>query len=321
MRQLPGQYVLSKFYTYAGEPVFRKFDGTYNASCNICREGKSWLKKKRLFYYPSTNTFFCFNCSRSWNALNWIQASSGLTRQEIELEIQNKECGLDLSRQLSSSDKLQRKEKPSLPYDSINLFDNQQYQHYQHNSDYNKALEYLKERKLDTAINKSNAYYVSLTDHFHKNRLCIPYLNRERKIVFYQTRALDGSEPRYLNKIGYDKTCFGVERININIDSIFIFEGPLDAMFVKNGVSLAGLTINDTQKKQLSEFTFHEKIWVLDNPQKDQAAKGKIIDLIKAKQKVFRWPNNSPYKDFNEWAVKEGTNEIPYEYILKSLYV
>jgi hypothetical protein len=321
MRQLPGQYVLSKFYTYAGEPVFRKFDGTYNASCNICREGRSWLKKKRLFFYPTTNTFYCFNCSKSWNALSWIQASSGLTRQEIELEIQNKESGFDLSRQMNSFGKNNKKEKPPLPYDSINLLDNQQYQHYKNNSYYIQALDYLKERKLDTAINKSSSYYISLTDHFHKNRLCIPYLSRDRKILFYQTRALDGSEPRYLNKIGYDKTCFGLERIDTNLDYIFIFEGPIDAMFVKNGVCLAGLTMNDTQKKQLSEFTFHEKIWVLDNPQKDHASKDKILELIQAKQKVFRWPVNSPYKDFNEWAVKEGTNEIPYDFILKSLYV
>jgi hypothetical protein len=86
-------------------------------------------------------------------------------------------------------------------------------------------------------------------------------------------------------------------------------------------VSLAGLSINELQRKQLSEFPLHEKIWVLDNPNKDDAAKQKIFELLSAKEKVFRWPSNSPYKDFNEWAVKEGIDEIPYDFIIKSLYV
>lgn len=320
MRQLPGQYVLSKFYAYAGEPTFRKFDGTYNASCPVCREGKSWLKKKRLFYYPSTNTFYCFNCSKSWNAINWIQDSSGLTRQEIELEAYNGDHSLDVSRQITNF-KAPRKEKPTLPYDSINLFNINQITHYTNNDQVKTALNYIKSRRLDTAINKCSSYYISLTDFFHKNRLCIPYIDRRGKILFYQTRALDNSEPRYLNKIGYDKTCFGLDKIDPNLDYIFIFEGPVDAMFVKNGISLAGLTMTNLQQNQLAEFPFHEKIWVLDNPSKDEAAKQKIFDLISAKEKVFRWPSNCSYKDFNEWAVKEGKDEIPFNYIIDSLYV
>jgi hypothetical protein len=138
--------------------------------------------------------------------------------------------------------------------------------------------------------------------------------------VFYQTRSVDGSEPRYLNKIGSDKSVFNLDRIDINLDKIFLFEGPVDAMFVKNGVSLAGLVMTKTQESQLSEFLFHEKICVLYNPQNFEAAKDKIFQLLKAKQKVFRWPQNSPYKDFNEWAVKEGRDEIPLEFIVNSLY-
>jgi DNA primase len=319
MKVLPGTYVLSKFYTLAGEPTFRKFDGNYNASCPICREGKSWLKKKRLYFYPSTSSFYCFNCNRSWNAWNWIQESSGLSKEEIELEAFRGNIAVDVTDHIGQSKQI-RKEKPNLPYDSVNLLDPLQQRYYRNSSSFAKALEYLKKRRLDTAINKANNLYISFTDHFHKDRLCVPYLDRCNKVVFYQTRSLDGSEPRYLNKIGYDKAVFGLERIDSNLDKIFLFEGPLDAMFVKNGASLAGLSLTNVQEKQLSEFPFHEKIWVLDNPKKDEAAKEKIFKLLSAKQKVFRWPSNNPYKDFNEWAVAEGMNEIPFENILNSLY-
>jgi hypothetical protein len=319
MRQLPENYILSKFYSLAGEPTFRKFDGNYNASCPICREGKSWLKKKRLYFYPTTSSFYCFNCNKSWNAFNWIKESSNLTKEEIELEAFSSGLAVNVLER-GRNNKIVKKEKPNLPHDSINLNDQQQIGYYKSSTHFQLALEYIKSRRLDSAINKSDNFYISLTDHFHKNRLCIPYYDRNRHIIFYQTRSLENEEPRYLNKIGYDKSVFGVDRIDSNLDYIFLFEGPIDAMFVKNGVSLAGLSLTHTQEKQLLEFPFHEKIWILDNPSKDQAAKEQIFNLLNAKQKVFRWPLNSPYKDFNEWAVKEGTDEIPFDYILKSLY-
>ena len=125
MRQLPGSYVLNKFYTLAGEPTFRKFDGIYNASCPICREGKSWLKKKRLYFYPSTSSFFCFNCNKAWSALNWISEAGSLTREEVELEAHNQNFSIDITNNISFT-KLVKRERPILPHDSININDVQQ---------------------------------------------------------------------------------------------------------------------------------------------------------------------------------------------------
>ena len=275
MRQLPGSYVLNKFYTLAGEPTFRKFDGIYNASCPICREGKSWLKKKRLYFYPSTSSFFCFNCNKAWSALNWISEAGSLTREEVELEAHNQNFSIDITNNISFT-KLVKRERPILPHDSININDVQQQHFYKDNKYFQLALNYLDQRRLRSACNKNECYYISLTDNFHKNRLCIPYYDRNSKILFYQTRSVDGSEPRYLNKIGCDKTVFGINRVSTDLDKIFLFEGPIDAMFVKNGVSLAGLTMTSIQEKQFMEFPFHEKIWILDNPKIDTAAKEKI---------------------------------------------
>ena len=97
MRQLPGSYILNKFYTYSGAPAYNKFTSTYYASCPICREGKSFLKKKRLYYYPTSNTFYCFNCSRSWHALAWIEAVSGMSREEIEAEVLSGNTSFDIT--------------------------------------------------------------------------------------------------------------------------------------------------------------------------------------------------------------------------------
>jgi hypothetical protein len=314
--KIPDTYVLNKFYAYSGEPEYKKYDNTYNAGCPICREGKSWGNKKRLYYYPQSNTFYCFNCSRSWSALNWLCDACNLTPDEIYAEIEDTNFSLDISKKIDFLKPNKKKDIPSLPYDSINLFDKTQKSFYENkNVFFKNAYDYLESRKLDKAINKPTSLYLSLTDFHHKNRLCIPFQDRNKKIIFYQTRSLDKSSPKYLGKYGADKSLFGIDRIDVDLEYIFIFEGPIDAMFVKNGIAAAGLSLNNLQKHQLTEFSFHKKIWVVDNPKFDNAAKTNVEKLISAGESVFIWPIDMPYKDFNDYAVAKSYDEIDYRII------
>ena len=63
MTPIPKDYTLSKFFQYSGKP--EKCGKNYRASCPHCREGKSWLIKKRLYFFPDKNAFyyltFCTN--------------------------------------------------------------------------------------------------------------------------------------------------------------------------------------------------------------------------------------------------------------------
>lgn len=315
---LPESYVLSKFFSHAGEPTHRKFEDVYNAGCPICREGSSWGSKKRLYYYPTSNSFYCFNCSRSWSALNWICEVSNLSKDEIFSEIRENRTSFDVKNKFETYSNKATKPISDLPHDSINLYNSTQKLFYLKNKNFSNACEYIQKRKLDVAINRSPSLYFSLTDFIHKNRLCIPFYDRNKKIIFYQTRCLDNSQPKYLGKRGSDKSIYGIEKINSDLDYIFIFEGPIDSMFVKNGVSAAGLTLNQFQKKQLNEFSFHKKIWVLDNPMFDETAKLKTKELIEKNCSVFLWKKDMKYKDFNDWAVQENLNEIPYELIVSN---
>lgn len=319
MAKIPSQYVLNKFLSFSIDPIHRKSDNTYNAGCPVCREGKSLGKKKRLFFYPESNTFHCFNCSKTWSSFTWITQVCGLSKDEMDSEILTNDNFISIDKRLLGVLNQNKKQIPDLPYDSINLFDESQINFYNKNLYFDKALKYIKERRLYCAINKPNNLYISLSDFLHKNRLCIPFYDRNKKIVFYQTRSLDNTNPKYLGKAGHEKTIFNLDKIDINFPYIFIFEGPIDSMFVKNGVAAAGLTLTKTQNIQLSEFPFHKRIWVLDNPIIDESSKNKISELLTRGEKVFRW-NSGSYKDFNEMAMFEELNEISSDFILNSLY-
>lgn len=318
MSRLPETFVLNKFYAYSHDPTYRKHDGTYNAGCPICKEGKSLGKKKRLFFYPDSNTFHCFNCSQTWSAYSWIKRVCNITKEELDYEVATNDFSMDVEKKLVYNS-LKKKELPDLPYDSINIFDSIQQNFYLKNSAFSKALLYIRERRLENAVNKSPALFVSLTDVIHKNRICIPFYDRTNKVAFYQTRSIDGTEPRYLGKQGYEKTLFGIERIDNDIPYIFIFEGPIDSMFVKNGISAAGIVLTEKQKTQLAEFPFHKRIWVLDNPNCDETADKKTRQLVMEKENVFKW-QGGPYKDFNQKCMFEELDEINYQVLLDSLY-
>jgi hypothetical protein len=318
--EIPEQYILNLLYAHADHPILNKHDGTYNAGCPICREGKSWGRKKRLYYYPKTKSFYCFNCNESWSALGWIKELTQMSYEDISEEIRNNDFSRNITENINQKE-IKKIKLPSLPLDSVNVLDTTQQNFYKNNSIFQKTISYIKERRLDTAINASKTYYLSFNDYFHKNRLCIPFLNEEKKIIFYQTRALDGTLPKYLGKYNTDKSLFGFERIDSTFECLFMFEGPIDAMFIKNGLSIGGLNLTNCQKKQLSIYPFHKKVWVLDNIKidKSQDTKKKTLQLINQGEKVFKWPD-VPYKDINEWCVSEKIDQIDPKMILKNLY-
>jgi hypothetical protein len=217
------------------------------------------------------------------------------------------------------------KKLPSLPDDSINLSDSTQLSYYKDNHIVQTALAYLKGRRLSTAINKCN-FYISLKDYTHKNRLVIPFLDTSGNFVHYQTRKLFewDEKPNYLTKFNSDKSIFGIDRVDPTLEDVFIFEGPLDACFVRNGVAVAGINeghhrFTPIQLKQLEELKLYNKIWVLDNQWIDKAARLKTQVLLEMGECVFIWPEKfKQFKDFNDICKHFGRDEISHSFIKKN---
>ena len=312
----PEAYVIQKCLSTAHTPTYNRHSKTYIAGCPVCKEGKSFGKKKRLHFYTKTLSFYCFNCNRSWTAYAWLKEACNLSYKEVQQDILFSNYRVDVSNRLFSNNTT--KISSSLPHDSINLFDQTQLNHYKNNNIIQSALNTIKFRRLDTAINRPKNLYISLTDFIHKNRLCIPFYNVRQEIVFFQTRALDNTLPKYLSKSNAEKSFYGLNNISSDLDYIFIFEGPIDAMFVQNGIAATGLTLTTAQQDILASYPFHKKIWVPDNQERDTAAKQKTDDLINNKSSVFVWPKNIPCKDLNELAVLLKQDSISHKFILKN---
>ena len=329
MEKIPQEYIIQKFYQYAGYPKFKKISNVYEAGCPSCREGSSWGRKRRLYYIVDDDAICCHNCGWYGNPFKWIMEQGQLQAFEIYTEIEENDYGYI---EFEKDDYPRKFNEEHLPKDSINLFDDNQLAYYKNNDIVDKALSYIKKRRLATAVNKCESLWISLSDFIHKNRIIIPFHDENDKIIHYQSRGLIHSDlskrPKYLSKLNSDKSLFNYNQIDSSLSDIFIFEGPIDAFFVKNSIATAGIQENSTksfsslQQKQIDRLWLTNKIWVLDSQWQDRASLSKTKKLIQQGQTVFLWPKaiGMEFKDFNEMACKYEMDQISHKFIKKNSY-
>tara|TARA_X000001316_G_C921331_1_gene35683 strand:+ start:1305 stop:2345 length:1041 start_codon:yes stop_codon:yes gene_type:complete len=330
MISVPEQYVVNVLYENIYKIKYNKYNKTYNGCCPICREGNSWGKKKRFYYIPNKELAFCHNCGYSKKSLGFVMDVTNKPLHFIVNEIKEFDTEVVIENKKETVEEKKIIDK-SLPEDCINLSDTSQIEYYKDNTAVKEALSIINKRKLDKGINKPKTFYISLNDPVHKNRLILPFYNEIGEIIFYQSRGLLRkdlfSKPKYLSKVNAERSLYGVQNIDSSLEHIFIFEGPIDSYFCKNGLATCGITENSNrmftslQKDQLNKLNLYEKIYVLDNQWLDKAALNKSIILSQNNVKVFIWPKElKKYKDFNEICVKLNRDIIKPEFILKNTY-
>ena len=327
MIALPEDYVVIKFYELGYRPIYNKFNNVYQCACPVCREGHSINKKRRCYYVPKNENIYCHNCGWSSKPQKWIKEVSGCSDHDIINEL--KDYTPDVEDILQTEVKV-NKNTETLPKDSINLSDKSQLDFYRNDDNVRAALGLIKSRRLDTAVNRPTNLYLSLSDKVHKNRLVIPFVNENHQIEFYQTRTIltrdNRTKPKYLGKVNSEKTLFNIDKVTGDYDTVYIFEGPINAFFTKNSVAVAGITENGRsftarQQQQLdTTLRFYDTVWILDSQWVDKASLVKSEALLKQGEKVFIWPEKfgKRFKDFNDIAIACNLNEIKHEFIQKN---
>ena len=330
MRTLPPDYVAQKFLQYAGYPRYKKYSQIYEGGCPTCREGNSWGRKRRLYFIVKQNFICCHNCGSSFSPYDWIKDVCHLTDKEILSELSERDFVLVNEYQEEPEEEVERR-LYTLPEDSINLLDESQVRFYKDNYTVQKVLEYIKKRKLDTACNAPKTLWLTLKDKIHRNRLIIPFYDNN-KIVYYQSRTVlekdSQNYPKYLSKLGDQKTLFGFDSIDTSKNNYYVFEGPIDAFFCKNSVAVAGIQERSDklftyrQQEQLKKLFLMERVWVLDSQYLDSASRNKSKILLDIGEKVFIWPEEygNKFKDFNDMCTKLKLSEIPESFIAKNTY-
>lgn len=318
--ELPQSYTISKFFSYANKP--KQTPHYLNGGCPICHEGSSWGSRSRLFYYLSDDFLYCYNCGRSWNPYWWVHEVSGMSYHEIREDIKDYSGGSDYVIQhqsVAENDWV----LPDLPGECVNLRDPIQLNFYKHLPIVQTALNYCNTRRLFTAINTPKTLYVALNDKYHKNRLIIPFYNNNRIICYTSRKLLESDKSaKYLLKFNSPKNIFNIDKVMDDLPYIFLFEGQIDSMFIRNGIAVSGLTLTETQEQELMQFPFHKRIWILDNIQLEKKEViNKCMHKLKNGDTLFFYEDEfSSFKDLNEYCIANRKDYIDPELIISHSY-
>ena len=91
---VPQEYIVEKFFQYAGYPKYKKITNVYEGGCPMCREGKSWGKKRRLYFVAKQDYIFCHNCGWTGTPITFIQEIEGVTYKQILDELKEEQTVL-----------------------------------------------------------------------------------------------------------------------------------------------------------------------------------------------------------------------------------
>lgn len=158
-----------------------------------------------------------------------------------------------------------------------------------------KAINYCNERKIPAEV--YSKWYVAV-DGLFKNRLIITFYDNKGKIYYYQGRSLAKFDTvKYMSRKGENlNAIYNIHNIDCD-NPVFVFEGPIDSIFVENSIGLTGLKVNDERINHIKQ-----KYFILDN---DDAGFNIAKKLIKKGNYIFNWKKFLAKYDMDKDSVKD----------------
>jgi len=293
--------------------------GRLNFACPYCGDSTVVQRKKRGNLYWNDLYFHCYNCSEHKSLDNFLidfeENFEGDERINVLNYIKENRAHFSLGESLDFY-LFEKISELSLSFDELC----KGFNIYPINELTYRAYPYLKSRLLHHKL-----------EHFgfdpKRKELYVFNLDAKGKIVGFQTRDLEGKGPKYktwnlqriyerlglylnlpdeevdaINKISM---LFGILRVDLGRD-FTIFEGPIDAMFMRNSIGLTGV------KKKIVDFDeIPTARYMLDN---DREGKSKMIEKIKNGQKIFLWSKFLEEHHIKGKKIKDLNDLIKFEY-------
>jgi hypothetical protein len=167
------------------------------------------------------------------------------------------------------------------------------------------AREYLLNRKLPTSALYYTEQFKEWTNSVKpdtfpdtnqdEGRIIIPFRTKEGDVFGFQGRSLSSAGLRYITVLleeGQPKI-FGLNTINYD-KTVYITEGPLDSLFLKNCVAMAGADVHT------DGVLGDDNVFIFDNEPRNEQITDRISKCIDSGISVVIWPDNIKEKDIND---------------------
>lgn len=260
------------------ENVTEGFD-YYNFRCHVCGDSKKSKSKKRGYILKKRKpwVYFCHNCFYKKPVVAWLKEFFPSYYRAYYSEL------------LRTKDKKQ---------DSLPTFANPKIKKKSPESEHTKHFIHILngeglifEKSIKLCIDRNipeivwQKWFVA-TGGMYKNRLIIPFFDKEGKIYYYQGRSLlDNMTPKYLSRAGDYNSVYNYYLVDKS-QPVPILEGPIDSIFVENSIAVTGVKIDD---KKLEDFPNRRFLIDYDGEGADNKTKLKVIELLSKGEYVFCW--------------------------------
>ena len=278
-------------------------DNLFNFRCPYCGDSQKHRNKARGYFYRKKNDFFykCHNCGAGTNLSKVIEYVDSELYREYVLERYKVDAPKTEKPEFNFEAPKFKKKDPKLkdlvPINKLN--------------GRHPALEILKKRQIpEEHYDKfflchkfySWANISTLVPRRNEHpRLVIPFYDENGAIFAAQGRAFGKEQPKYLTVKFDDKPkIFGLDRVDWS-KRVYIVEGPIDSLFLKNCLAVAGSDFRDLPP---CEITI-----IMDNEPRSRETVKKMEQLIEKDYELVIWSDTITQKDIND-MVLAGQQDI-----------
>lgn len=307
-------WLIHKYIGFIGprlEKFKRKGPTLYNFRCPICGDSDRNKTKARGYLYEVKGkmSFHCHNCGAGMSAQNFIKTVDQNLYNEMKLEAL-KESQTPEQREY---EEFISKMKTPVFLKSGPLKGLKKVSQLKH---FDPVKKFVDSRKIPTFYHSrmfACPNFMRFTNNLLPNkfskealandelRLLIPFFDKDKNVFAYQGRSLrKKTEVKYITIILNEDMpkIYGLDTVNEK-ERIYVFEGPIDSMFVPNSVAVAGGDLISAGK----EIDPKTSVLVFDNEPRSRETNKKIEKAIYNGRRVCIWPEHLEHKDINDMVL------------------
>lgn len=298
---------------------FTKKNNVYNFRCPLCGDSTKHLNKARGYLYENNNVFVyhCHNCSATLRFDSFLkELDHGLHAEYVRELLKEKYASKSTPEHKEFIEKLATpKFIASTPLKLLKKISQLDADH--------PAKKYIDSRKIPPRFHhklflcpKFKAWTNTIIPGKFANidkdepRIIIPFLDEEKSLFGFQGRSFSSFQIRYITIMTENRPkIYGLDDLDKNY-KIYVFEGPIDSMFVTNSIATAGGDLTTTLN---SLGVPKENIVVIyDNEPRSRETIDKIDKAIDKGYNVCLWMDSifNDFKDVNEMILKSKQSKI-----------
>jgi len=175
------------------------------------------------------------------------------------------------------------------------------------------AVRYLQGRKLPQEALKELYYidtwqqwvntqvetYSKASMRYEHPRIVIPLIDKNGEWFGFQGRSLNPTDKmRYVTIMLRDDKpkLFGLHKVNYE-ETIYVTEGPLDSLFIRNSIAMCGADV------YLDDWGISNRVWVYDNEPRNSEIVSRYASAVSRGERVVIWDPDITEKDINDMVL------------------